>query len=280
MSEKFRLTVLIENSVHARGLKAEHGLAWHIQIGEHQALFDTGQTDLLQENARALGLPLGHLDAVVLSHGHYDHTGGLAAVCKASPQARIFLHPAAREAKFSLSPDGQPRSIGLPETSRDALGECAGRIVESRACTEVVPRLFVTGEIPRHTAYEDVGGRFFLDEAGIHADPLRDDQAMFFDTAQGLVVLLGCAHAGVVNTLDYIQRLVPNRPFHAVLGGMHLLNASPERLTATVEALRRRNIPLLVPSHCTGTAAVARLWASFPGHCAAPGVGNRFAFDG
>jgi 7,8-dihydropterin-6-yl-methyl-4-(beta-D-ribofuranosyl)aminobenzene 5'-phosphate synthase len=94
-----------------------------------------------------------------------------------------------------------------------------------------------------------------------------------------VVVVLGCAHAGVVNTLDYIQGLNPGRPFRAVLGGLHLLNASPERLAARVEALRQREIPLLVPAHCTGAAAIARLWESFPGRCAAPGVGRRFAFE-
>ena len=279
MGDKICITVLIENSVQLRGLTAEHGLAWHIQFGLKPVLFDAGQTTLLLENAGQLGLPLDNLDAIVLSHGHYDHTGGLAAACAQSPRTRLFLHPAARETKFSVQADGKPRFIGMPETSRAVLAASAARIVETRTCTEVVPGLFVTGEIPRHTAYEDVGGRFFLDEACVHADPVRDDQAVFFDTSQGLVVLLGCAHAGVVNTLDYIQSLVPRRPFRAVLGGMHLLNASPERLNSTVKTLCRLNIPLLVPAHCTGGVAVARLWENFPGHCALPGVGSQFEFD-
>ncbi len=279
MSQSISVTVLVENSVHERGLKAEHGLAWHIQSGSHQVLFDTGQTDLLIQNGRQLGIALGHLHAIVLSHGHYDHTGGLAAVAAVSSYPPVYLHPAAQEPKFSLQADGTPRSIGLPEASRAVLARHPERIIETRTGTEVVPGLFVTGEIPRHTAYEDPGGRFFLDERATQPDPIWDDQAMFFDTTAGLVVLLGCAHAGVINTLDYIQELNPGRPFRAVLGGLHLLNASPERLTATVEALRRREIPLLAPAHCTGAAAVARLWESFPGRCAAPGVGRRFAFE-
>jgi 7,8-dihydropterin-6-yl-methyl-4-(beta-D-ribofuranosyl)aminobenzene 5'-phosphate synthase len=279
MSQKISITVLVENSVHERGLKAEHGLAWHILFGSHQVLFDTGQTDLLVENARRLGIPLDRLDAIVLSHGHYDHTGGLAAVVTLSACPRVFLHPAAQEPKFSIQPDGTPRFIGLPETSRAALAQHQKRIIETRTCTEVVKGLFVTGEIPRRTPYEDPGGRFFLDEHGTRPDSVPDDQAVFFDTSTGVVVLLGCAHAGVINTLDYIQKLNPSRPFRAVLGGLHLLNASPERLAATVEALRQREIPLLVPAHCIGAAAVARLWESFPGCCAAPGVGRRFAFE-
>jgi 7,8-dihydropterin-6-yl-methyl-4-(beta-D-ribofuranosyl)aminobenzene 5'-phosphate synthase len=279
MSQKISITVLVENSVHERGLKAEHGLAWHIQFESHQVLFDTGQTDLLVENARQLGISLERLNAIVLSHGHYDHTGGLVAVVASSPCPPIFLHPAAREPKFSLQPDGTPRFIGLPEASRAVLAHHQARIIETRTCTEVVKGLFVTGELPRRTPYEDTGGRLFLDERATQPDTMRDDQAVFFDTSAGVVVMLGCAHAGVINTLDYIQGLNPGRPFRAVLGGLHLLNASPERLAATVEALRQREIPLLVPAHCTGAAAVARLWESFPGRCAAPGVGRRFAFE-
>jgi 7,8-dihydropterin-6-yl-methyl-4-(beta-D-ribofuranosyl)aminobenzene 5'-phosphate synthase len=246
MNHKISITVLVENSVHERGLKAEHGLAWHIQFGSHQVLFDAGQTNLLIENARQIGISLDRLDAIVLSHGHYGHTGGLAAVVAASPCPPVFLHPAAREPKFSLQPDGTPRFIGLPEASHAFLMHHQARIIETRACTEVVKGLFVTGEIPRHTSYEDPGGRFFLDEHATQPD---------------------------------IQELNPGRPFRAVLGGLHLLNASPERLAATVEALRQREIPLLVPAHCTGVAAVARLWESFPGRCTAPGVGRQFAFE-
>jgi 7,8-dihydropterin-6-yl-methyl-4-(beta-D-ribofuranosyl)aminobenzene 5'-phosphate synthase len=279
MSQKINITVLVENSVHERGLKAEHGLAWHIQFGSQQVLFDTGQTDLLLENARRLGISLDRLDAIVLSHGHDDHTGGLAVVVAASPDAPVFLHPAAREPKFSVPPAGPPRFIGLPEAGRAVLVRHPARVRETRTCTEMVNGLFVTGEIPRRTAYEDPGGRFFLDECATQPDPVRDDQAVFFDTSAGLVVLLGCAHAGVINTLEYIQSFNPGRPFRAVLGGLHLLNASPERLAATVAALRQLEIPLLVPAHCTGAVAVARLWESFPGCCVAPGVGRRFAIE-
>ena len=279
MSSNINVTLLVENSVHERGLKGEHGLAWHIQSGSHRVLFDTGQTDLVVENARRLGVPLHRLDAIVLSHGHYDHTGGLAAVAAASPCPPVFLHPAAREAKFNLPPGGTPQFIGLPESTGAVLARPQTRIVETRACTEVVEGLFVTGEIPRHTAYEDTGGSFFLDERATRPDPVQDDQAVFFDTAAGVVVLLGCAHAGVVNTLDYVQSLISGRPFRAVLGGLHLLTASPERLAATVEGLRQREVPLVVPAHCTGWAASALLWAGLPGSCAAPGVGRRFTFE-
>ena len=277
MSESIRVTTLVENTVYQRGLKAEHGLAFHIQFGRHQVLFDTGQSDLLLQNARLLDLDLRRLDAIVLSHGHYDHCGGLKTAGSLSPACKLLLHPAAVAAKFSANTENTVRFIGMPDDAQEVIRSSA-TIVWTRGLTEVVPGLFATGEIPRQTGFEDVGGRFFLDEQCQQPDPLVDDQALFFESEGGLVVLLGCAHAGVVNTLLHIERMTGGKRVRAVLGGMHLLNASPKRLAATVDALRQRGIPLLVPAHCTGWAALARLWESFPGHCAAPGVGHQFTF--
>jgi 7,8-dihydropterin-6-yl-methyl-4-(beta-D-ribofuranosyl)aminobenzene 5'-phosphate synthase len=279
MSNPIRITVLVENSVHTRGLKAEHGLAWHLEFGSHQLLFDAGQTDLLIENARHLDVALDQLDAVVLSHGHYDHCGGLPAVIQRSPQARVFLHPEALSPKFSLPPHGASRRVDMPDTSRSALERNQGRVVENRTCTEVVPGLFLTGEIPRQTEFEDVGGRFFLDAQGTQPDPLTDDQALFCDTPAGVVVLLGCGHAGVVNTLHHIRRLTNHRPIHAVVGGFHLLNANAHRLDRTVAGLRDLGIDRLGPAHCTGMLATARLWSEFSGQCLAVSVGSRLVFE-
>ena len=279
MKHKVRITVLVENSVHLRGLRAEHGLAWHIQFGPHAVLFDTGQTELLIDNAAALGVSLDALDAVVLSHGHYDHTGGLAAVLEQSPRARLFLHPAALDSKFSLQSDGSARVVGMQDASRSALARNRERVVESRTCTEVVPGLFLTGEIPRRTEYEDVGGRFYLDEGCTQPDMLTDDQALFFDTAEGLVVLLGCGHAGVVNTVRHIRELAGQRPVHTVLGGFHLLHASAARLDRTVEELRALGLRQLGPAHCTGLTATTRLWSELADRCVAVAVGARFRFE-
>jgi 7,8-dihydropterin-6-yl-methyl-4-(beta-D-ribofuranosyl)aminobenzene 5'-phosphate synthase len=278
MSESICVTTLVENTVHQRGLKAEHGLAFHIQFGQRRVLFDTGQSDLLLHNARLLDLDLRHLDAIVLSHGHYDHCGGLKTAWSLSPACTLHLHPAAVAAKFSANAEGVARFIGMPNDAQEVV-RASTVTVWTRGLTEVVPGLFATGEIPRQTDFEDVGGRFFLDAQCQQPDPLVDDQALFFDSQGGLVVLLGCAHSGVVNTLMHIERLTGGKRIHAVLGGMHLSNASPERLDETMEALRKREIFLLVPAHCTGWAALARLWNSFPGRCAAPGVGQRFTFE-
>ncbi len=278
MNNNVIINTLVENSVNIAGLHAEHGLSLMIRIGDKKLLFDTGQSDLLLHNAQKMGLALDDIDAVVLSHGHYDHTGGLEAICRQSPKTKFYAHPAVPDPKFSQNADGKSRFIGLPPGCVELLRRNDGMTWTPKP-TEVLPGLFVTGEIPRKNNFEDTGGRFFLDAGCSRPDPLLDDQALFFDTERGLVVILGCAHAGVINTLEFISSLTSNRPFHAVLGGMHLNNASPDRMNATIEALARWSPNQIIPAHCTGISATARLINAFPGRCSTCPAGTRLVFQ-
>lgn len=278
MNETILLTVLVENSVRSRGLKAEHGLAFHLQVGRQSLLFDTGQSSLVTENARLLSVDLTVLDAVAISHGHYDHVGGLSAVRQLAPAAVLRAHPTALIPRFARNPDGTTRPVGIPKTSHAITPPDADPFCADSSPVEVLPGVFLTGEVPRESDFEDVGGAFVLDESGTQPDPIADDQALFFDSREGVVVLLGCAHAGVVNTLRYIRRLARGRPIHAALGGMHLLTASPERMEQTANALRELGVQRLAPAHCTGAAATVRLWSEFSDACADCSVGTRFVF--
>ncbi|MBN2577802.1 MAG: MBL fold metallo-hydrolase [Pirellulales bacterium] len=276
-----QITLVVDDLPDARrpDLAAEHGLAFWIERGGRAVLFDTGQSVLLAGNAFRLGLPLHQAEAVVISHGHYDHTGGLAEVLRDGCSARIFMHPAALEPKYACDRDGSSREIGIPYTARQAVQNHRDRLVLTEQPTPVFDGLTATGPVPRATDFEDTGGPFFLDAACRRPDPLFDDQAVFFESAQGTVVLLGCAHAGVVNTLRYIRQLTADRPIHAVLGGMHLLNASAERLRKTIEEFRNLEIKMLCPAHCTGRTATEILKRALPDQCLLCPVGARFEFD-
>ena len=279
MARVARITVLADNSVYGRGLLAEHGLAFWIELEGRRLLFDTGQGLALLHNAQHLGVPLELAEAVVLSHGHYDHAGGVAAVLQAAPQARIYAHPAAFEPKYGRSGDGTVHDLGMPSACVNAVRERSGAITETVRPTELLPGLFATGEVPRRTAYEDTGGPFFADPECQRADPLADDQALFFNSRGGTVVLLGCAHAGVVNTLRYVHDLTNGSRIHAVLGGMHLVSASRERMDRTIEDLRRLDVERLGPMHCTGVSATAGLWSAFPGTCLSCAAGAQLDFE-
>jgi len=279
MKEPITVTVLVENSVHTLGLRAEHGLAFLLRIGARRLLFDTGQSDLLLRNTHGLGLSLAGTEAIVLSHGHYDHTGGLAGALEAAPGARLFVHPAALAPKFVANADGTSRFIGMSGAHAEIIRKAGAGAVWTARPTEIAEGIFTTGEIPRQNNFEDTGGRFFLDAACTTPDPLLDDQALFFDTAAGLVVLLGCAHSGVVNTLEHIRHLTGGKPIHTVLGGMHLQAANPDRMAKTIAALRRLDIQHLAPAHCTGLPAQVQLWTTFPDRCSTCSVGSSRVFE-
>jgi 7,8-dihydropterin-6-yl-methyl-4-(beta-D-ribofuranosyl)aminobenzene 5'-phosphate synthase len=263
------ITALADNSVHRMGLLAEHGAAFLVEADGLRLLFDSGQGKVLLNNAGELGLSLENLDAVAISHGHYDHTGGLSEVLRLPGSPLIYLHPDAVGQKYSGQDTPPHRRIGMPDSCLGSLEDAGDRVVWTRSRTPVAPGVFVTGSIPRNNDFENTGGPFYRDEACRQADDLVDDQALVIDSPSGLVVLLGCAHAGVVNTLTYVLSLTGRSGVHAVIGGMHLLRASAQRIEATAAALVECGVHIIAPSHCTGFGATSYFRPRF-GECCIP----------
>ena len=260
---KSRLTILVDNSS-ATGLVCEHGLSLWIEAEDRRILFDTGQGTALERNGRSLGIELNQTDFLIASHGHYDHTGGIKLIFDIAPEVKVYLHPMALGPKYSQK-DRQVKPIGMPDSAKDAIQDFGGkrRVFWTEIPTEIIPGLFVTGPIPRITDFEDTGGKFYVDPCCQTADQLVDDQAIFFETIRGLVVLLGCAHAGVVNTVDFITKFMQKNHLFAIIGGMHLLNASLLRIDNTIDVLNQYGVQVVAPLHCTGKTASERMQNAF-----------------
>jgi len=250
-----RITILVDNQA-GPGLSAEHGFAAWIECDGRHWLLDAGQGAALVPNAQALGVPLAAAEGLILSHGHYDHTGGLPALL-ASSSARVYCHPHAERPRYAMR-DGEARSIGMPASARAALAALPGeRLWQVTAPLALASGVGLTGPIPRRADYEDSGGPFFADAVGRHPDDFADELALTLRTTRGLVVILGCGHAGLINTLSHALALHPGERLHAVLGGFHLGGASEERLARTAAALRALDPAVVVPCHCSVERAVA-----------------------
>ncbi len=259
--KQLKITVIVDDYAQAP-FAAEHGLAFWVEADSTRILFDTGQGDALPGNAERLGIALHDADVVVLSHGHYDHTGGLAHVigrdCEQPPH--VYFHKDIMRPRYSMT-TGRPRNIGI---AKDDAALITRLPPEKRhpitSATQLSPGgAWLTGQVPRTTEFEDVGGAFFLDPAGVTPDPLEDDISMWFETPNGLVVCLGCCHSGVINTLAQIAKTADDSRFAAVIGGMHLLHADQHRLEATAARLKRMRIDRLLPCHCTGPESIEKL---------------------
>ena len=274
------VTVLVENMAGDPTLLGEWGLSFLVETGRHRILFDTGGGRTLLENAGALKVDLRKIDAIVISHGHFDHTGGLEKTLELSGPVDLFIHPAALAVRYFKGRERAAKEEA--PISRDQLRRRARGLHETLKPDLVCEEVMVTGQVPRRADFEDtgVGDFIFLDPDLKIPDLIPDDQAVFFRVPEGIVILLGCAHAGVVNTVRYVSQLTGERKVYAIMGGTHLISASPQRLQATIEALRPFDIKRILLSHCTGVNAYAELAKAFPGRCGWPATGTRIGFGG
>jgi 7,8-dihydropterin-6-yl-methyl-4-(beta-D-ribofuranosyl)aminobenzene 5'-phosphate synthase len=268
------------------GLVAEHGFSALITVTKagraHRLLFDAGTSpDGVVENMRRLDIDPASIEAIVCSHGHFDHTTGLAGLIRALGRANmpVLIHPDFWRRRRILLPGREPQEI--PATSRRALAGAGFEIIEERDPSFLFERsVLVTGEVARTTGYEPgfppqqawLGG-------GWQPDPLvLDDQAVIVNVAgKGLLVATGCGHAGVVNIARYARRLTGDQPLYALLGGFHLNGPLFEPLIPRVlDDLEAMNPGVLVPAHCTGWRAQHAMSARFPAAFVPNTVGTSF----
>jgi 7,8-dihydropterin-6-yl-methyl-4-(beta-D-ribofuranosyl)aminobenzene 5'-phosphate synthase len=261
---KTKITILCENSVAVPfSIIGEHGFACYIETGYANYLFDTGQGLGIINNATVLKKDLAGIDSIILSHGHYDHTGGLAQVLQISGKKTVFAHPEIFTERF-WERDGILKYIGIP-FARPYLESLGAEFRFVPQMVEIGKNVYVTGEVPRMSAFEKGDRNMFVrneDDTISKLDPLKDDLSLVLDTDKGLVIIFGCAHAGVINILDHIVRTLKKDKIYAVIGGTHLNFSSEEQFEGTLKVIDKYQIEHLGVSHCTGLVKASLLHAA------------------
>ena len=266
-----QITTLSENTAGMGAFLGEWGLSILVETEGLNLLLDCGQSISAVHNADILGIDLSKIDKIILSHGHFDHTGGLRPVLRRiRKRIEIIAHPDIWAAKYARRQGQADRYIGIPyqREELESLGACFKLTTGS---TRITDGIITSGEIPMVTDFEEIAPNLQVKGAGgFQPDQLLDDQALIIKAEAGLVIILGCAHRGIINTIHHAQQVTGVKKVHMVLGGCHLFNAPEERVRLTISALQELGVESLGVSHCTGLPAAGTMAQEF---------GKRFFFN-
>jgi 7,8-dihydropterin-6-yl-methyl-4-(beta-D-ribofuranosyl)aminobenzene 5'-phosphate synthase len=275
--------------VPGKSVHAEHGLAYYVESVVNgkttTCMFDYGLDPVgVMNNIGLLGLDLGKANAFSLSHGHFDHWMGAVSILKQN-QSRIaggtpfYVGEEAFAHRYALRP-GSTEAMDLGQLRKEDIEALGLKVVEVKDPVQIIPGVYFTGNIERVTTYEKVPPSLLI-KRGEKPEPddFRGEQALFFNVkGKGLVVLSGCAHAGIVNTVKHAQKIVGTDKVHAVMGGFHLINAKPEVIQQTVTDIKAMKPDYIVPTHCTGFEAITTFAREMPAEFNLNTAGTQYTF--
>lgn len=270
-----RITTLVENRVSGQNLKCEHGLSFHIETEEQSILFDTGQSGKFIENAARLGIDLSMVDAVVLSHGHYDHTGGLTDFFRINDHALVYLHPKALKQRYSRS-SKMVKANGIPW--RDEWQQDAHRFVFVDQPIILSNEIHLLPNIEALPGYEVINPRLVVENNDqLLPDRFEDELILVIKNKEmNPVLFCGCAHNGIVNILHHVKNQLGYDRFELVIGGLHLSGQPMEEIQKVIDGVSGFQVEQWGLNHCTGNEAIQQFAHAFPGKVIQANTGSSF----
>jgi len=275
--------------VPGKSVHAEHGLAYYVESVVNGkttgCMFDYGLDPVgVMNNIALLGLDLGNAKAFSLSHGHFDHWMAAVGILK-QYQSRIaegtpfYVGEEAFARRYSLRP-GTSEAMDIGQLKKQDIEALGLKVVEVKDPVQIIPGTYFTGNIERVTTYENVPPNLLIKRwEKPEPDDFRGEQALFFNVrGKGLVVLSGCAHAGIVNTVKHAKKIAGTDKVHAVMGGFHLINAKPEIIQSTVADIKAMKPDYIVPTHCTGFEAIMTFAGEMPAEFNLNTAGTQYTF--
>jgi len=252
-----KITVLADNIVDRAGLIAEHGLALLVQTEDKNILFDTGQGHAIENNMKVLGLDKIEIDKVILSHGHYDHSKGLTDALPRIFGKKLYCHGNIETKHLRKSDDGDHKFIGLAKSVNELSKHYHVEINHDPVC--IYDNLHLSGTVKRYTDFDSDQLLLCEHDEGLSKDMFIDEQHLTIDDKDGLVVITGCSHCGIINVIEHTKEHFPGKHIKAVIGGFHLFRANENEIDQVIEYLNENRIDKVLTGHCTGFDASFRL---------------------
>lgn len=264
-----KLNILTENRAKKMGILGEHGLSILVEVDGYKVLFDTGQTNVFVHNASNLGIDISQIDALVLSHGHYDHTGGVPEFCKINKKAPIYIHPDAFVERYNAI-NGKPfgNCIGIPWNNYYK-GVFDDRIIFTKEKRSIHDKIFLSGEIPDNKDLPRAKTDFIKVSSWgeIVEDKVMDEQFMAVKANKGLYIIVGCSHPGVLNCIAYAKEMFPGEDILGIIGGLHMEKYNEDKQINIFEAIKAEGVGKIIPMHCTGVLSSCFLKSRFNDNC-------------
>ena len=275
MDKSVKVSIIVENSVYKQGFISEHGYSVLIEKNGEKVLFDTGQGQCLLNNLDMFGCDVADIDVVALSHNHYDHTGGILPLINAKQTLPMFyMHPDVYKPCYSKRGDNV-RSIGLSNELLDLFKDNPNNITLTPNVTEISSGIYLSGTIDCSSVVRT--DHFYSDMDAKKENLILDDQFIFIESERGVVLVTGCCHTGIIPTISYLKTLT-QKSIIGIIGGFHLIHATDSQVEEIIEVLKKEKLEFIVPLHCTGKVATARIAASLGDRCKLLAVSDSIEF--